>query len=79
MEPIEGEYWVFLDDQYARKLELLYQQNKLVYDQDPDLKIWDVFETFVEDALDVRWDMARAEDKMERPRVRLKRRVTPSA
>ena len=47
-----------LDDQYAGKLELLYTQNKLVYDQDPDLEIWDVFEQFVEDELDVRWNMA---------------------
>lgn len=79
MEPLAGEYWVMLNDEYARKIELLYSKNKLVYDQDPDLDIWDVFETFVEDALDVRWDMARAEDQMDRPRVRLRGRVTPSA
>jgi hypothetical protein len=70
---------VFLDEEYDRMLQLLYQQNKLAYDQDPDLEISDVFEQFVIDALEVRWDMARAEDEMERPRVRLKGHITPSA
>jgi hypothetical protein len=78
LEPIPGEFFVFLNDKYTRMIHLLYQQNKLVYDQDNDLEIDDVFEQFVEDALEVRWDMARFDDESERPH-RIQRRITPSA
>jgi hypothetical protein len=74
--PNDGEYWVSLDAEHARILRVLFEKDKLVYDQDADLDIDEVFEQFVEDALDARWDMARTEEKGMR---RLLRRITPSA
>jgi hypothetical protein len=76
MKRASDEYWVILDAEYSRMLQLLYQQGKLTIEQDPEWELDEAFEEFVKEALDVHWDMARAQNEGQ---PNLFRRITPSA
>ncbi len=59
-----GEHVVFLDDEHDRKVQLLYDQRKLAYEQEDDVyheeyDFTEVFEDFVNGAIDLAWDMAQ--------------------
>lgn len=77
---IDDAHMVFLNDEYERKVEILYNRRKLTYEQDDDAyndeyEFDEVFEDFVRSAIDVAWDLAQSEDEATRHGDR----VTPSA
>jgi len=72
--PVDGEFTAFLDEEHARMLEVLFNQCKLVYDQDPDDELLDVCAQFVQDWLDVQWDGVQLDKEGAAPT-----RITPSA
>jgi hypothetical protein len=64
-EPLEGQHVVFLDSERCEMAQWLYDQGKLAHEQDPEEEYEDAFEEFVEGALDVFYDVARYDAKLE--------------
>lgn len=82
--PGEGEYTIFLDDEHARMVEILYENNALSLGRDEDDPYWldppdlepEAFSDFVQGCLDIAWDMAHDEvDSATFPRRGYRRRV----
>jgi hypothetical protein len=59
--PIEGEYSAFLDEEYDRKLQLLFKTRQLYIGQDaePDIELDEAVTELVKQAIDLAWDTAR--------------------
>jgi hypothetical protein len=81
-EPVDGEWTAFLDEEHDRMLQVLYDKKRLV--GNPDAPYWrdppalvEAFTDFVQDWLDVAWDMAHDEQEAEHE-SRLRRSITPS-
>jgi hypothetical protein len=82
-EPVDGEWIAFLDDEHDRMLHALYDTKRLIGKPDdpdwrdpPELVV--AFTDFVQDWLDVAWDMARDDHEDDQP-IRPRRSITPSA
>lgn len=65
-DPTEGDHTVFLDPEHERKLVLLYEQRKLIVEQEDDAyneeyEFDDVFEDFIQAQIDLTWDIATFE------------------
>ena len=56
-QPIENEFAVFLDDEHAAKLTILWERQQLVEGQDEGGELDEVFDVFVDEAIDLRWDL----------------------
>jgi hypothetical protein len=82
-EPVDGEWTAFLDEEHDRMLHVLYDAKRLI--DKPDDPYWadppeliEAFTDFVQDWLDVAWDMAHDDQTAEQP-IRPRRSITPSA
>ena len=69
--PIEGEYSIFLDEAYDRKLQLLFKTRQLYIGQDaePDIELDEAATEFVKQAIDLAWDNARIDGEQPGPWV----------
>lgn len=58
-EPADNEFSAVLEEEYAHKLRLLYQQGQLLPGQDPQARLDDLLARLVQDAIDQRWRSAK--------------------
>ena len=82
-EPTDGEWTAFLDAEHDRMFRVLYDTKRLI--GRPDDPYWldppelvEAFTDFVQDWLDVAWDMAH-DDQAAEQEPRPRRSITPSA
>ena len=67
--PITGEYRVFLDEAYDRKVQLLFRTRQLYIGQEaePDIELEEAITEFVKQAIDLAWDTALPGREHARP------------
>jgi hypothetical protein len=72
----DGEFTIFLDDKHTAMIMALFEQRRLVAQQDPACELHDALAEFVSHWLDVQSNMREIEP--EQPRAH-PQRITPSA
>jgi hypothetical protein len=67
--PIAGEYSVFLDEEYDRKMHLLFRTRQLYIGQetDSDIELDEAITECVKQAIELTWDMALLDREHVRP------------